>query len=730
MAQGPKPKARSAYLQQLIPKTYRHFLERRRAEGARSQKLSFRAFWVGTFLSFFLAIGAPYGNMVIRGSYMALDFSTPGAIFLFLFLIGVLNLCFKLAARGLLSALLFAFILIGAYAYAFWPFDELDPHSPGLIFSTFVVITALLNVKVVQDGASLALNRSELILVYLMLLIVSALCTMGLSEQLLPMLTALFYYASPENEWMEKLLPHVPEHHILVDDGNDNRSFYEGISQAGHDIPFSAWVEPLVWWGIFLLALYVAMVCTAVILRRQWVERERLAYPITQVPLAMVRGEDSGQLVNGFFKSWAMWAGCSIPFIVGSLIALHRYNPAFSPFQLTWIIPFFPPHTLQLHITFMILGFSYLINTHVAAGIWFFYLLLKMEKAVLPAIGLQSEQHIVFGVSDSPFLAYQGVGALLTLVVLGLWSGREHLKNVVLKALGRAPHIDDGDEICSYRSAVIGGAGGVLVMVGWLWALGTPWWISLVFVVVAMMIFVGITRVVAEAGLAAVRTPMIAPDLLIQGLGSQLVGPTGVFNLSMGYMWSGSLRVFVMATCANGLKLVEEMGRPSRRCAFWSIILALLIGSLGACWMIFHTSYKYGGINLNSWFFHGAPSAVYDSALRNMEPSGIDRVGLGFCVGGGAAMFLLTWLRQRLLWWPVHPLGFPIGANSMMDYVWFSVFLAWLIKKLVLKYGGAGHYTRSQAFFLGLISGQALCNGTWLIVDYFTGKVGNAIFWV
>jgi hypothetical protein len=267
-------------------------------------------------------------------------------------------------------------------------------------------------------------------------------------------------------------------------------------------------------------------------------------------------------------------------------------------------------------------------------------------------------------------------------------------------------------------------------MVGWLWALGTPWWISLAFVVVAMLIFIGITRVVAEAGLAAVRTPMIAPDLLIQGLGSQLVGPTGVFNLSMGYMWSGSLRVFVMATCANGLKLVEEMGRSSRRCVFWSIILALLIGSLGACWMIFHTTYKYGGVNLNSWFFHGAPSAVYDSALRNMESSGIDRVGLGFCVGGGAAMFLLTWLRQRLLWWPVHPLGFPIGANSMMDYVWFSVFLAWLIKKLVLKYGGAGHYARSQAFFLGLISGQALCNGAWLIVDYFTGKVGNAIFWV
>ena len=47
-----------------------------------AQKLTMRAFWVGSFLSFFLAVGAPYGNMIIRGSYMALDFSTPGAIFL------------------------------------------------------------------------------------------------------------------------------------------------------------------------------------------------------------------------------------------------------------------------------------------------------------------------------------------------------------------------------------------------------------------------------------------------------------------------------------------------------------------------------------------------------------------------------------------------------------------------------------------------------------------------
>ena len=82
-----------------IPIEIQHYLETRyqsmlRGEG--QHKLTLRGFWVGCFLSFFLAIGAPYGNMIIRGSYMALDFNTPGAIFLFLILIGVLNLLFKL----------------------------------------------------------------------------------------------------------------------------------------------------------------------------------------------------------------------------------------------------------------------------------------------------------------------------------------------------------------------------------------------------------------------------------------------------------------------------------------------------------------------------------------------------------------------------------------------------------------------------------------------------------
>jgi hypothetical protein len=728
------PPARSGSEDELkrdIPQEYGDHLaaRRERALGGSGERLSFRAFWVGGFLSFFLAVGAPFGNMILRGSFMAMDFSTPGAIFLFLFLIGLLNCAFKLARQPAL-ALGLAASATAAWLVVYRPaITDLDFYSPGLMMATFLVLTTWLNLPVVLRGGSLALNRSELVLVYAMLLIVSALCTMGLTEQILPVITAIFYFASPANQWAEKLFPHLPSR-TMVDDGSDSRLFYEGLSGPEEAIPYASWVEPLLWWGIFLLALYVMMVSVAVILRRQWMERERLAYPIAQVGLSMIRSEHPDQAVNGFFKQPVMWLGAALPLTVGSLKALNRYYSQVPVPPTTWSVPFVGYQTLQLTISFAMLGFSYFINANIAAGIWFFHLFSKVEKHALLFTGMQSTQKITFGVSDYPFLGYQGVGALLAMVVVGLWVGREHYWRVLLKAIGRAPEVKDDDEILSYRGAVAGAVGGTAVMTAWLWFMGTPWWVALLFVVLAILIFTGITRIVTEAGLAAIRAPMIASELVVQGMGSSLVGPAGVMNLSLTYIWAADIRVFVMATASNALKMIEEMEPRNRRIVFWAMIAAMFIGAAGSLWMIFHMAYRHGGINLASWFFQGLPRTAYDAAVRNIEPQGTYWPGLGFFGGGAAAMLALMWLRQRLPWWPVHPIGLPIGATPMMNRLWFNVFVAWVVKQAVMRYGGAKVYQRSQPFFLGLITGQVLCSGGWLVIDYFTGKVGNSIFWV
>ena len=716
-----------------IPADFRRYLSLRGAsvtpeEEAAHQPLTLRALAVGGFLSLFLGVSSNYADIIIKGSYMTLDFSTPGAIFLFLLLVGGLNTLFKLTARRWwLSGL--AFAGLGAWYAAHYAAAAAMPlYDPGVLFSSFMVLAMLANTVMAAMGRNLALNRSELVVVYIMLIIVASLATMGLCETILPAITGVFYYASPENKWAELLFPHLPMD-LLVDDGTGMQTFYEGFETAQNQIPWGLWVRPMLVWGVFLLSLYLTMVSLAVILRRQWMDRERLSYPLVQAAQAMIRGEEDGSLVNPFFKSKVMWAGASLPILVGLFTGLNNYLGGWPIITTAWSFPLFGGQAINMTLSFAVLGFSYLIGPDIALGIWGFALLAKVEKALFVMNGVTKQQD-VWNVAAVELLNYQGLGALIAFVLLGLWVGREHLRQVGRKFMGMDSELSDDDEIMSYRAAVIGFLGGVVVMVAWFAFLGVPIWAGLLFVVLALIIFTGLARVVAEAGVAAIISPMIAPDFMIYGLGSKLLGAQAITTFSMTYVFAADIRVFLMGLCANGLKLIEGMNKQSRRIVFWAILMAIFLGATGSLYTVLHLAYRDGGINSSGWFFNNMPNIIYKTMERGLETEGIYWPGMGFAVGGGAGMLALTWVRQRFLWWPLHPIGFPIMMSWIVDWMWFSVFLAWLIKVIILKYGGASLFSRSRTFFLGIIAGRMLITGFWLVMDYLTGTVSNPIFWI
>ena len=74
-------------------------------------------------------------------------------------------------------------------------------------------------------------------------------------------------------------------------------------------------------------------------------------------------------------------------------------------------------------------------------------------------------------------------------------------------------------------------------------------------------------------------------------------------------------------------------------------------------------------------------------------------------------MGLLMYARHHFLWWPVHYLGFPIGATLTIIWTWFSIFIGWVLKALVLKYGGVTLYRKLRPLFLGLILGHIFVSG-------------------
>lgn len=706
-------------------------------EGRESSGFTLKAFVVGAFLSFFLSIGAPYANMVIRGSYMALDFSTAGALFLFFVWVGIVNGVLRYAGKSMGRAAGWV-VVVGAVFFI----AVLLPYSQGrmaletdrsFFFLSVVSIFAVLAVSTLlarMAGRSLALNRRELIVVYIMMICASAIPTMGLSEYLLPIICAPFYYATPENDWANLIQPYIKDW-MVPGDLDAIKHFYEGLP-SGQQIPWGVWIRPLVAWGILLGALYLVMICMMVILRKQWVERERLIFPLVQLPQEMVQESARGSVVPPFFRNPVMWAGFVIPILIGTLNALHNYYNFIPGINLVGSTPVFR-RTVNLIFrwSFPMIGFSYLINLDIAFSLWFFNLIALGQRGIFNILGIASTEKLgIYGAAGNPIQAHMGMGAITVLVLFGLWVARGHLGDVLRKAFLGDQDVDDSGELLSYRLAVLGLIGGLGVMTVWLRLSGFPLWAALVFLFGAFVIFVGLTRIVVEGGVAEGVASTISSSALVSGFGATSLSPTGITALAFTYVWSADIRTFLMASCANGLKLAQE-NLHRKRPLFWAIVLAVVVSLVGSIWMIMKMSYAYGGINLNGWFFGGGPLAPFNYITDKLNsPHGVVWGGWAYTGLGAGIMALLMIARQRLLWWPLHPLGFPIGAVWIMDQVWFSIFLAWLIKAVVLKYGGPKLYRATRPFFLGMILGQFVCAGAWNLIDLFTGMTDNGIFWI
>jgi sensor histidine kinase YesM len=149
----------------------------------------------------------------------------------------------------------------------------------NVVFSVFVL--TLLNLLLKRFLPQLALRQSELLVVYVMLSVASATAGHSMMEILVPILGHAFYHATPENDWSNLLWRHIPEW-LSVNDKGALSGYYDGDSTLYTIQQIKSWLTPVMSWVVFLFALVFVMVCINVIVRKQWTEREKLAYPIIQ----------------------------------------------------------------------------------------------------------------------------------------------------------------------------------------------------------------------------------------------------------------------------------------------------------------------------------------------------------------------------------------------------------------------------------------------------------------
>jgi len=614
-------------------------------------------------------------------------------------------------AIGLVFVLYFALGGPGGYGAFHLP--------PGSLLVLFLLVGAIN--PIARRLGLRPFSTAELGLIWAIVLV--GLLSPLLAAYLPPSIAGPRYFASRENQWARLFHQYLPSW-LFVSDREAIRTFYEGLPSGGHT-PWRLWVLPILMWFVLALAFYAMMALGAVILRRQWVEHERLSFPIVQLPaeIAFDASDIPGRrpiLANGLlWVGFALAAGCH------TLNNLHAYFPVVPGIE-RWIMlpiadlprPWSEASPIYLFVLPTVVGFAYLLPAEVSLSFWVFFLVGRLEAVIGGAFGFPMPR--TAGYSARTFLSHQEFGAFVAVASGIFYSARHHLRRVWDAAL--RPDGADADEPTSYRLAVFGFFAAALVAVSWFAVAGLPIPFAVLVVAVFFVISLVGSWTIAAGGVLFLQNTFGPTRIFVSAFGSSLLSPSGLTMLKIPeQVLMSDLRGLEMPNFFNGLRLADDV-RAARATTFWAMTAALVLGVfVSTAWHI-SSSYRYGALNYgSSWANINAamvPGQMISTWLQAPEAPNLLYVSwivIGAAVAGG-----LFWLRGQFVWWPLHPIGFTLAGSFAMFVLWFSFFLGWLIKVLVVRYGGLRVFTLLRPMFLGLVLGDCISGSLWAIPEHFT----------
>ncbi len=593
-------------------------------------------------------------------------------------------------------------------------------HLPvGSIF-VLLFLVSIVNIPLRKFAARSALASTELITIWIMLIVAVGIPSMGFLQFLLPCLTAVFYFASPDNEWAETLHTYIPKW-LVVSDATAVTDFYEGIGQA-ESVPWGVWIKPLCIWTLFILIFYFTTFCFSIVFRKQWTERERFAFPLIQIPLELVAEPSQGAIFNSFFKTRLLWFGMLIPIIVHFINGLHSYIPSVPEipriFNIHRAFQDKPWYTLswwpavRIVIYFSVIGIAALLTLEVSFSLWFFFLIFKLQYIIMNVLG--------WGISPWISCSRQVMGGYLVFVPAVFWVGREHIADIFRKAFISRSRIDDSREPLSYRTAAFGFILGFVALVSLCSVAGISLWVSTIVMVAVFITSVVLSWMVVNGGLLLVQAPFFPSEYIQITAGSSVINPRSLAVLSFQRGFLRDWGEFMMPNFLHSFRSSEEV-RLSYKKLFpvimLSIVVAIIVSSYASLGLIYHK----GALYLQRWVYVNAPRNYFQNISALIQyPVDTEWNQVYSMLAGGGVTFFLLWMRQRFVWWSLHPIGYLLGATYPPFQLWSSICIGWFIKYSMLKFGGVSGYRKLRPFCLGLIFGEYLMVGFWMVIGWFT----------
>ena len=582
------------------------------------------------------------------------------------------------------------------------------PSTISLIYNVIITLSVLIviNALIRRFWPDLALKQGELLTIYVMLSVSSAIAGHDMMQTIVPTVPNGFWFATPENEWQDLFWRYLPGW-MTSSRLSTLQDFYRGESTLYTKEHLQDWLRPVFWWTIFLTVLIWVMICLDILVRKQWIERERLTYPIVRLPLEMTR--PGGQ----FFRSRMMWMGFAIAGGISLINGLHVFFP---------VIPAIPVRNADLgryftskpwnamgwtplYILPFALGLGFLMPSEMSLSIWFFYLFWKGQRILGSALGMRS-------LPGFPYDGLQGLGAYVALAFFAILGGRQHIVAIVKGIFKPQPY--EEKEPLKYRWTVVGLVAGLVFLAIFSYRGGMAIWVAALYFLIYYTLSLSVGRIRAEVGPPTSDVFTVAPrEFLIGALGSRRLSRGSLTMMALYRSFNRGYRAHPMPHTLEGFKVAHEANMNQRRLVY-AMVLATVMGIVAAFWAYAHVFYKIGG-SANP----GLGSGGY-AMLRNWiyQPSGTDTPKVAFMSAGFLFTGLIWWLRRRFLFWPLHPAGYAIASSgrATLSRLWFSVFVGWAVKASVSKYRGIGLYRKLLPFFLGLLLGDYIVGGTWVII--------------
>lgn len=625
-----------------------------------------------------------------------------------------------------LRALLLGALLIPLNCY--WmavmeiQWNSVDATCVSLFFHVIFVVfvLAIVNRWLAARAPKLAMSPAEMLVVYIMLSIASAIAGRDTMENLLPVLGHPFWFADSANSYA-KFQQYIPGW-LGQRDPAALRAFYLGRASIYDWSVLRAWLPPVAAWSVFIMAMLMVMLSINVIVRRHWMDLEKLTFPTVYLPMEMTRD-------RSFFRNHMLWLGFALPFAVQTMNGLHYLYPSvpYVHLKLQDLAPMFanPPWNGMgwTPISFypFAVGMAFFLPLDLSFSCWFFYVVKKLEAVLGTALGFRSPGGWVG--ASWPYLREQGTGAWIGLCVFMVWAGRKHLAEIVRTALGSGEQSAESGELLSYRAACVGVLLGFGAMYAFCARAGMSLWLPPVYFGLFFLLSIGITRIRAELGPPAHELNWVNPEnIVVSVLGTGVLGAQNLTVMSYMFWFNRGYRSHPMPHQLEGMKIGRETRMEPRRLLI-AMLVACVIGVFAAFWALLDVSLKQGAAtaNIRSYYVPIGSEAFNRLSGWLAYPKSTDLTAISWIVMGfGFTVFLMA-MKGAFFWWPFHPAGYALANSYALEYWWMTLLIGWLLKLVIVRYGGIKGYRRALPFFLGLILGDYVAASMWSIVGWALG---------